>query len=114
VFKFSKAFTVKKIFVKIKELKKMKKLLFLTLISITSFAQKQPTFDTQLVSDQYLGWWGRTIADMNKDGLQDVVVLKQSRGYGLVSPGWLGWYEAENMSLKTMIYSVREIWLWLI
>jgi hypothetical protein len=86
----------------------MKKLLFLTLISIATFAQKQPQFDTQVVSNEYLGWWGRTIADINKDGLQDVIVLKQSRGYGLVTPGWLGWYEAEKGGKSWKKYVIED------
>ncbi|MGL4632680.1 MAG: FG-GAP repeat domain-containing protein [Leadbetterella sp.] len=66
------------------------------LITSWATAQKQPEFKDLLVTDKYLGWWGRTLADMNKDGLMDVVILKQSRGYGLVSPGWLGWLEAKD------------------
>jgi hypothetical protein len=78
------------------ENKKMKKLIFLILISITSFAQKKPAFETQLVTNEHFGWWGRTTADINKDGVMDIIVLKQSRGYGLIKPGWLGWYEAKK------------------
>jgi hypothetical protein len=78
----------------------MKKTAFLIIIAFlinsSLSAQKSVKFNDQLVTDQYFGWWGRTVADMNKDGLMDVVVLKQSRGYGLVKPGWLGWYQAEN------------------
>jgi FG-GAP-like repeat len=67
----------------------------LCLLCVTPLAA-QVRFNDVVVSDQYLGWWGRTLADVNKDGLLDVVVLKQSRGYGKVTPGWLGWYQAED------------------
>jgi hypothetical protein len=70
----------------------------LILVAGLGFQTKKPvkkiTFKEQVITSDYLGWWGRTVADMNKDGIMDVVVLKQSRGYGLVTPGWLGWYEA--------------------
>jgi hypothetical protein len=47
---------------------------------------KDITFNEVVITDNYLGWWGRTVADINKDGLMDVMVLKQSRGYGPVNP----------------------------
>lgn len=82
----------------------MKKLFFLTVITVTILlvackteVKKNPLgFDQITLSNEYLGWWGRTVCDVNKDGLMDLVVLKQSRTYGLVSPGWLGWYEASE------------------
>jgi hypothetical protein len=73
-------------------------LLMSTFLILLACAQPQKplSFEKQLVTDDYKGWWGRTLADMNGDGLMDVVVLKQSRVYGPISPGWLGWYEAKN------------------
>jgi hypothetical protein len=59
-------------------------------------AQTPLQFKDHLISDDYQGWWGRCLSDVNKDGLLDLVVLKQSRGYGKVNPGWLGWYEAKD------------------
>ena len=57
---------------------------------------KAITFNEVVISDNYQGWWGRTIADINKDGFMDVMVLKQSRSYGPINPGWLGWYQAKD------------------
>jgi hypothetical protein len=57
---------------------------------------KAITFNEIVISDNYQGWWGRTVADINKDGLMDVMVLKQSRSYGPINPGWLGWYQAKD------------------
>ena len=36
-------------------------------------------------------WWARSLADINRDGLLDIV-LQDNNGYG----GWLGWYETMN------------------
>lgn len=68
----------------------------------------QVKFNESVITDQYLGWWGRTLADVNKDGLLDVVVLKQSRGYGKVSPGWLGWYQAEDGGRKWSKHVIED------
>jgi hypothetical protein len=67
---------------------------FLCCIVVVTHAQVSLTKTT--ISDDYKGWWGRCIADINGDGLQDVVISKQSRVWGTVSPGWLGWYEAKD------------------
>jgi hypothetical protein len=80
------------------------------LLFITFSTCAQVKFEENLVSDNYLGWWGRCIADINKDGLQDVVVLKQSRGYGLVSPGWLGYMQAQkNGTWKKVIIENNDL-----
>jgi hypothetical protein len=74
----------------------MKKILFLFLTYFALQLNAQVPLERSTISDDYLGWWARTIADINGDGIQDVVVAKQSRVYGNVSPGWLGWYEAKD------------------
>lgn len=78
-----------------------KQIIFLLLFGVlASPVAAQVKFEESVVSDGYLGWWARTLADLNQDGLLDVIVLKQSRGYGKVSPGWLGWYQAEEGGKK--------------
>jgi hypothetical protein len=57
---------------------------------------KPVNFEETVISENYLGWWGRTVADINKDGLMDVMVLKRSRTYGPVNPGWLGWFQVKD------------------
>jgi hypothetical protein len=73
-------------------------LMIVSLSTVSSCVQpkNELTFEKRPITGDYKGWWGRTLADMNKDGLMDVVVLKQSRVYGPISPGWLGWYEAKD------------------
>lgn len=68
------------------------------LVSFNIF--KEVSFEEIVVSDNYQGWWGRTVGDVNKDGLQDVIVLKQSRSYGPINPGWIGWYQAVDGGKK--------------
>jgi FG-GAP-like repeat len=71
---------------------------FVLVLGVASFvsAQQKVIFKEQIVSDQYQGWWGRTLFDVNRDGLLDVVALKQSRVYGKIYPGWIGWFEAKD------------------
>jgi hypothetical protein len=63
--------------------------------STLAISQKVALEETE-ISDNYLGWWARCISDINGDGIQDVAIAKQSRVYGNVTPGWLGWYEAKD------------------
>lgn len=69
-------------------------------ILLCSSLKAQVTFTETILSEEYDGWWGRTLADVNKDGYLDLIVLKQSRGYGKVSPGWIGWYQCEEKGKK--------------
>ncbi len=80
----------------------------LALAAFTADARKTPTFEPVVVSNAYDGWWGRTLADVNKDGLLDVVVLKQSRVYGPIKPGWIGWFEAKEAGKKWERHTVSK------
>lgn len=73
--------------------------LFISLSLLNSCSQKpedgestnEMTFESIDVTDKADLWWAKTLADVNNDGLVDLVV-QNANGSG----GWLGWLEANT------------------
>ena len=65
--------------------------IFSALLIVNACKNQPPeevVFEKKIISNEANLWWARSFADINGDGLQDIV-LQDNNGHG----GWLGWLE---------------------
>jgi len=85
-------------------------LLLTLLLAILLFCAKPHhplSFEKRMIANDYKGWWGRTLVDMNGDGLLDVALLKQAlKPEG--ATGWLGWYETRQGGSEWTLHVIEK------
>lgn len=63
----------------------------ITIIMMLACFSSRLEFTAIAISEEAELWWARVPADLNNDGMTDIV-LQNNNGYG----GWLGWLENQN------------------
>jgi len=64
-------------------------------------------FEKVVMSDQYEGWWFHTPADLNGDGLLDVVVLSTPEARKKTGI-WIGWLEAREGGRRWVRHEIDD------